>query len=90
MLIRKVLLAEDEEDIQKVAQISLQFRGGWEVALARNGEECLAKAARAHAERRIALYEQLSQIVLPKPAAVTSGNETVTAPAGDDRAGMGT
>ena len=45
MAIRKVLLAEDEEDIRKVAQISLQFRGGWEVALASNGEECLAKAA---------------------------------------------
>src|SRR3989304_4367223 len=45
MQIRKVLLAEDEEDIQKVAQISLQFRGGWEVSLATDGEECLAKAA---------------------------------------------
>jgi len=45
MEIHKVLLAEDEEDIQKVAQISLQFRAGWEVVLATNGEECLAKAA---------------------------------------------
>lgn len=45
MAIQKVLLAEDEEDIRKVAQMSLQFRGGWEVALASNGEECLAKAA---------------------------------------------
>lgn len=45
MEIHKILLAEDEEDIQKVAQISLQFRGGWEVVLATNGEECLAKAA---------------------------------------------
>ena len=45
MEIHKVLLAEDEEDIRKVAQISLQFRGGWEVLLATNGEECLAKAA---------------------------------------------
>lgn len=45
MEIRKVLLAEDEEDIRKVAQISLEFRGGWEVVLATNGEECLAKAA---------------------------------------------
>ena len=44
MVIRKVLLVEDDEDIQKVAQISLQFRGGWEVALANNGEECLTKA----------------------------------------------
>ena len=45
MEIRKVLLAEDDMDIQKVAQISLQFRSGWEVSLATNGEECLAMAA---------------------------------------------
>ena len=45
MEIRKVLLAEDEEDIRKVAQISLQFRGGWQVSLAGDGEECLIKAA---------------------------------------------
>ena len=45
MEIRKILLAEDEEDIRKVAQISLQFRGGWEVSLASDGEECLSKAA---------------------------------------------
>ena len=44
MQIRKVLLVEDEEDIRKVAQISLQFRGGWEVSLAANGEECLVQA----------------------------------------------
>ena len=44
MEIRKVLLVEDEEDIRKVAQISLQFRGGWEVSLAANGEEGLALA----------------------------------------------
>src|ERR1041384_6365358 len=46
MEIRKVLLAEDEEDIRQVAQISLQFRGGWEVALAHDGLDCLAQAAR--------------------------------------------
>jgi CheY-like chemotaxis protein len=45
MEIRKILLAEDEEDIRKVAQISLQFRGGWIVTLAIDGEECLEKAA---------------------------------------------
>ena len=45
MEIRKILLAEDEEDIRKVAQISLQFRGGWTVSLAGDGEECLQKAA---------------------------------------------
>jgi CheY-like chemotaxis protein len=46
MQIRKVLLAEDDEDIQKVARISLQFRGGWEVALATDGEQCLALATK--------------------------------------------
>jgi two-component system alkaline phosphatase synthesis response regulator PhoP len=45
MEIRKVLLAEDDEDIQKVARISLQFRGGWDVTLATDGEQCLALAA---------------------------------------------
>lgn len=45
MEIRKILLAEDEEDIRKVAQISLQFRGGWAVTLAIDGVDCLAKAA---------------------------------------------
>jgi CheY-like chemotaxis protein len=45
MEIRKILLAEDEADIRKVAQISLQFRGGWVVLLATDGEDCLAKAA---------------------------------------------
>jgi DNA-binding response OmpR family regulator len=46
MEIRKVLLVEDEEDIRKVAQISLQFRGGWQVAVAGDGEEGLAQAER--------------------------------------------
>jgi len=45
MEIHKILLAEDEEDIRKVAQISLQFRGGWVVSLATDGEDCLIKAA---------------------------------------------
>ena len=43
MQIRKVLLAEDEEDIQKVAKMSLQFQAKWEVTVASNGEECLGK-----------------------------------------------
>ncbi len=43
--IRKVLLAEDEEDIQKVARMSLQFQGRWEVVVASNGEECLSKVS---------------------------------------------
>lgn len=45
MQIRKVLLVEDEQDIRKVAQISLQFRGGWTVVAAGDGIEALAMAA---------------------------------------------
>ncbi len=45
MEIHNVLLVEDDEDIRKVAQISLQFRGGWRVSLASDGEEGLRKAA---------------------------------------------
>ena len=46
MAIKKVLLAEDEEDIQKVARMSLSFQGGVEVVVANNGEECLLFAER--------------------------------------------
>ena len=45
MRIQSVLLVEDEEDIRKVAQISLQFRGGWKVFVAGDGEEALRQAA---------------------------------------------
>lgn len=45
VVIRKVLLVEDEQDIRKVAQISLQFRGGWSVVAAGDGIEGLALAA---------------------------------------------
>lgn len=48
MGIRKVLLAEDEEDIQKVARMSLQFQGHWEVVVAGNGQECLEKVSTEH------------------------------------------
>ncbi|MFQ5927674.1 MAG: response regulator [Terriglobia bacterium] len=43
MTVKKVLLAEDEEDIRRLAQMSLA-RGGWEILLAQDGEECLALA----------------------------------------------
>ena len=43
MEIRKVLLAEDDEDIQKVARMSLQFQAQWEVVVVSNGQECLDK-----------------------------------------------
>lgn len=46
MDIKKVLLAEDEEDIQKVARMSLKFQGGVEVVVASDGEQCLKYAER--------------------------------------------
>ncbi len=42
MAIAKILVVEDERDIQKVIRMSLQFGGVREVVLADNGEECLA------------------------------------------------
>jgi len=43
MVLTKVLLAEDDVDIQKLVRMSLRFRGVKEVVVADNGEECLAK-----------------------------------------------
>jgi len=43
MNIWKVLLAEDDADIQKVVRMSLKMKGVKEVVVADNGEECLAK-----------------------------------------------
>ncbi|MFY9528803.1 MAG: response regulator [Candidatus Acidiferrales bacterium] len=42
MAIAKILVVEDELDIQKVIRMSLKFRGVREVVVADNGEECLA------------------------------------------------
>ena len=42
MTISKVLLVEDDLDIQKVARMSLKLSGVREVVVADNGEECLA------------------------------------------------
>ncbi len=42
MHLSKVLLVEDDTDIQKVVLMSLKFRGVTEVVIANNGEECLA------------------------------------------------
>lgn len=42
MNITKVLLVEDDLDIQKVARMSLKLSGVAEVVVAENGEECLA------------------------------------------------
>jgi CheY-like chemotaxis protein len=46
MMLKKVLLAEDDPDIQKVAKMSLKFAGVGEVLVVENGEECLAAAQR--------------------------------------------
>ena len=44
MTISKVLVAEDDLDIQKVVRMSLKVRGVQEILVASNGEECLALA----------------------------------------------
>ena len=46
MLIRKVLLVDDEDDIRTIGQLSLSRVGKWETVLAANGDEALEKAAR--------------------------------------------
>jgi len=46
MILKKVLLAEDDADIQKVAKMSLKFAGVNDVLIVENGEECLAVAGR--------------------------------------------
>lgn len=45
MGIAKVLLAEDDPDIQKVVRMSLKVKGVKEIVVTDNGEECLAKLA---------------------------------------------
>lgn len=44
----KILLAEDEEDIQRLASLSLRKGGAHQVVLASDGEECLAVARAEH------------------------------------------
>jgi len=44
----KILLAEDEEDIQRLATLGLKKGRDWQVLLAADGEECLALARREH------------------------------------------
>ncbi|MGH9816586.1 MAG: response regulator [Candidatus Acidiferrales bacterium] len=45
MSVARVLLAEDDPDIQKVVRMSLKMKGVKEVVVTDNGEECLAKVA---------------------------------------------
>ncbi len=42
----KILLAEDEEDIQRLATLGLQRKGDWQILMAADGEECLRLAER--------------------------------------------
>lgn len=41
----RILLIEDDPDIQKMVQLSLKFQGGHQVSVAFNGREGLVKAA---------------------------------------------
>lgn len=43
----KILLAEDEDDIRRLATMSLARGGAWEILEARDGEECVALARSA-------------------------------------------
>ncbi|ATB27477.1 response regulator [Melittangium boletus] len=45
MLIRKVLLVDDEDDIRTIGRLSLSRVGKWETVLAAHGAEALEKAA---------------------------------------------
>ncbi len=42
----KILIAEDEQDIQKVIKITLKFKGGFDVSFASNGLEVLEQVKR--------------------------------------------
>ena len=44
--IRKVMLVDDEPDIRRIAQISLQHLGQWQVVVAASGREALEQARR--------------------------------------------
>jgi DNA-binding response OmpR family regulator len=46
MAISKILVVEDDRDIQKVIRMSLKFNGVKEVVTANDGEECLAAVNR--------------------------------------------
>ena len=44
MPIRKILIADDEDHIRLVSQLTMTRVGNWDVCLAASGEECLRKA----------------------------------------------
>ncbi len=43
MTLSRVLIAEDDVDIQKVIRMSLKMRGVQEIVVTENGEDCLAQ-----------------------------------------------
>ena len=45
MALSKILLVEDDTDIQKVVRMSLRLRGVKDILVAQDGEECLAVVA---------------------------------------------
>ncbi len=45
MALSKILLVEDDADIQKVVRMSLKLRGVKDILVAQDGEECLAVVA---------------------------------------------
>ena len=45
MTLSKILLVEDDVDIQKVVRMSLKLRGLKDILVAQDGEECLAVVA---------------------------------------------
>ncbi len=44
MVVRRILVVDNEQYIQEVAKICLETVAGWEVLLAGSGRECLRKA----------------------------------------------
>jgi len=48
MTLTRVLIAEDDPDIQKVIRMSLKLRGIQNVVVTDNGEDCLAQVATAN------------------------------------------
>lgn len=44
-MVPKILLVEDDSDIQKLVRLSLKFRGVQEVVVAEDGEKCLSVVA---------------------------------------------
>jgi CheY-like chemotaxis protein len=44
MIIEKVLVVDDDEDIRLLSELALRRIGGWEVAVASSGEEALERA----------------------------------------------